>query len=70
MHIDPAFILHQTEHWQLNHHLTSKLPGYLMLSARAPIDALPDMPEAALAELGGLLANIQRVMRPRECGWV
>ena len=43
--------------------LTSKLPGYLMLSARAPIDALPDMPEAALAELGGLLANIQRVMQ-------
>ncbi|RMT64109.1 hypothetical protein ALP29_01283 [Pseudomonas syringae pv. avii] len=63
MQINPAFILHQTEHWQLNHHLTSKLPGYLMLGARAPIDALPDMPEAALAELGGLLANIQRVMQ-------
>ncbi|WP_330211146.1 HIT family protein [Pseudomonas sp. AM4(2022)] len=63
MQINPAFILHQTEHWQLNHHLTSKLPGYLMLGARAPIDALPDMPEAALAELGGLLATIQRVMQ-------
>ena len=63
MHIDPAFILHQTEHWQLNHHLASKLPGYLMLGAKVPVDSLADMPEAALAEMGGLLANIQRVMQ-------
>ena len=63
MHIDPAFILHQTEHWQLNHDLASKLPGYLMLGAKVPVDSLADMPEAALAEMGGLLANIQRVMQ-------
>ncbi|MEW5699015.1 HIT family protein [Pseudomonas synxantha] len=63
MQIAPAFILHQTEHWLLNHHQASKLPGYLMLGAKAPIDSLADMPEAALAELGGLLANIQRVMQ-------
>ena len=62
MPIDPAFILHETEHWRLNHHLASKLPGYLMLGAKAPIDSLPDMPEAALAELGGLLAKTQRVI--------
>ena len=62
MQVDPAFVLHQTEHWLLNHHLASKLPGYLMLGAKAPIDSLADMPEAALAELGGLLAKIQRVM--------
>lgn len=62
MQIDPAFILHETEHWLLNHHLTSKLPGYLMLGAKAPIDSLAAMPEAALAELGGLLAKTQRVM--------
>lgn len=52
MQIDPAFILAETEHWLLNHHLASKLPGYLMLGAKAPIDSLADMPEAALAELG------------------
>ena len=63
MQIAPAFILRQTEHWLLNHHQASKLPGYLMLGAQAPIDSLADMPEAALAELGGLLANIQRVMQ-------
>jgi diadenosine tetraphosphate (Ap4A) HIT family hydrolase len=62
MQIDPAFILAETEHWLLNHHLASKLPGYLMLGAKAPIDSLADMPEAALAELGGLLARTQRVM--------
>ncbi len=37
MQIDPAYILLETEHWQLNHHLTTKLPGYLMLGAKAPI---------------------------------
>ncbi len=48
MQIDPAFILHETEHWLLNHHLTSKLPGYLMLGAKAQIDSLAAMPEACL----------------------
>ncbi|OIN50599.1 HIT family protein [Pseudomonas azotoformans] len=62
MQIDPAYILHETEHWRLNHHLASALPGYLMLGAKAPIHSLADMPEPALAELGGLLAKVQRVM--------
>ena len=62
MQIDPDFILHETEYWRLNHHLASKLPGYLMLGAKAPIDSLADMQPAALAELGGLLAKTQRVM--------
>lgn len=62
MQIDPAFILHETEHWRLNHHLASTLPGYLMLGAKAPIHSLADMPEAALAELGGLLGKTQRVI--------
>ena len=54
MLIDPAYVLFETDHWQLNHHLTSRLPGYLMLGAKAPIDSLADMPDAALAELGGI----------------
>lgn len=62
MQIDPAFIVYETEHWRLNHHQASTLPGYLMLGAKAPIHSLADMPEAALAELGGLLARVQRVM--------
>lgn len=62
MQIDPAYLLLETEHWRLNHHLASKLPGYLMLGAKAPIHSLADMSQAALAELGGLLAMTQRVM--------
>lgn len=62
MQIDPAYILHETAHWRLNHHLACALPGYLMLGAKAPIHSLADMPDAALAELGGLLAKVQRVM--------
>ena len=62
MQIDPAYILLETEHWQLNHHVDSALPGYLMLGARAPIHSLAAMPDAALAELGGLLAKTQRVI--------
>lgn len=62
MPIDPAFVLHETEHWVLNHHMTSALPGYVMLGAKAPIHSLADMPDAALAQLGGLLARTQRVM--------
>ncbi|QJI29406.1 HIT family protein [Pseudomonas sp. ADAK18] len=62
MQIDPAYILHETEHWILNHHLASALPGYLMLGAKTPISSLADLPEPALAELGGLLAKTQRVM--------
>lgn len=62
MPIDPAFILHETEHWLLNHHTASALPGYLMLGAKAPTHSLADMPDTALVQLGGLLANTQRVM--------
>lgn len=62
MHIAPSHILHETEHWLLNHHLGSALPGYLMLGAKTPISSLADLPDAALAEMGGLLAKTQRVM--------
>ncbi|EIK73836.1 hypothetical protein PseBG33_3199 [Pseudomonas synxantha BG33R] len=65
MQIAPAFILHQTEHWLLNHHQASKLPGYLMLGAKTSVDSLADMPDDALAELGGLLAKVQRVMQAK-----
>lgn len=48
MQIDPTYTLHETEHWLLNHHLTSRLPGYLMLGAKAPIDSLADGAELTL----------------------
>jgi diadenosine tetraphosphate (Ap4A) HIT family hydrolase len=62
MDIAPSFIIHETEHWILNHHLSSALPGYLMLGSRAQVNSLAELPEAALAELGGLLAKTQQVL--------
>ena len=40
MHIDPTYILYETEHWLLNHHLASTLPGYLMLGAKTQCQSL------------------------------
>lgn len=62
MHVAEHLIILETEHWVLNHHMASALPGYLMLGARTA-GALADLPEAAQAELGVLLARIQRIMQ-------
>lgn len=58
----PQFILHETTHWIVNHHLASALPGYLMLGSKAHVNSLAQLPVPALAELGGLMADIQRVL--------
>ncbi|QJP09411.1 HIT family protein [Pseudomonas multiresinivorans] len=62
MQIPSSHVIHQTEHWLLNHHLASALPGYLMLGSKQPADSLADLPEAALAEMGGLMAKVQRIL--------
>lgn len=59
MNIPRSFVIHETEHWTLNHRLNSAMPGYLMLGARSDASALHEMPDSALAELGPLLAKIQ-----------
>lgn len=62
MDIPVDFVIHQTEHWTLNHRLDSALPGYLMLGSRARVEAFHELPHAALLELGPLLAQVQQVM--------
>ncbi|WP_236174089.1 HIT family protein [Pseudomonas pseudonitroreducens] len=62
MQIPATHVIHQTEHWLLNHHLASALPGYLMLGSKQPADSLAELPEAALAEMGGLMAKVQRIL--------
>lgn len=62
MQIPSSHLIHQTEHWLLNHHLASALPGYLMLGSKQPADSLADLPEAALAEMGGLMAKVQCIL--------
>ena len=65
MEIAPRFIIHETDHWILNHHMSSALPGYLMLGSRTHANSLADLPECALAELGGLLAAVQKAIESR-----
>ncbi|WP_256830750.1 HIT family protein [Pseudomonas sp. Pse1] len=62
MDIPPRFIIHETAHWILNHHMGSALPGYLMLGSKVPVQSLSDLPADALAELGGLLARTQNIL--------
>lgn len=62
MDIPQEYIVHESEHWIVNHHLTSHLPGYLMLGSRAPVDSLADLPDQALADMGLLMARLQRSM--------
>lgn len=61
MEIDPHFILHETEHWIVNHHLASALPGYLMLGTKVQTNSLAELSTEALAELGGLIARTQQI---------
>ncbi|VAV68709.1 hypothetical protein PPRCHA0_2407 [Pseudomonas protegens CHA0] len=49
--IAPEFIILQTDHWVLNHHLSSALPGYLMLGSRSRVNSLAELPESALTGL-------------------
>lgn len=62
MPLAPRFILHETSHWAVNHHMASALPGYLMLGSKAHVHSLAQLSEPALAEMGGLMAKIQHVL--------
>lgn len=62
MEINPHFIVHETDHWILNHHLSSALPGYLMLGAKTQTTLLAELAPAALEELGYLLAKTQLIL--------
>src|SRR5471030_1144782 len=62
MELAPHFIIHETAHWILNHHLSSALHGYLMLGSRTHVNSLAELSDGALAELGGLLATIQKTI--------
>ncbi|HCS44286.1 MAG TPA: hypothetical protein DIW52_15915 [Pseudomonas sp.] len=60
MEVAPQFIVHETAHRILNHHMSSALPGYLMLGSRTHVNSLAELPDGALAELAGLLADVWR----------
>ncbi len=62
MDIPSRFVIHETRNWVLNQRVNSTLPGYLMLSARAPVNSLADLPAEAQAELGILMARTQQII--------
>ena len=64
--VPPAhLVVGETEHWLVNHRVDAALPGYLMVASRAEADCLSDLSDAALAELGPLLARLERELRAR-----
>ncbi len=55
-------IVKQTEHWTVNHRTDSELAGYLMVGARLDTNRLFDLPPDAFAELGPLLAWVEKAV--------
>ena len=52
------FVIHETEHWWVNHRCDTSYPGYLMIGAKDPNgESLSDLSEAAQAQLGPLLPH-------------
>ena len=60
--IPDHLIIKETEHWIINQRVGSNLPGYLMVGARVETNDLSELPPAALAELGPLLASAQKAL--------
>lgn len=63
LQIPTEMIIHETEHWVINHNFASALPGYLILGSKAPVDSLADLTPAALHEFGELLARAQSILQ-------
>lgn len=63
LQIPAEFIVHETEHWVLNHNFATALPGYLILGSKAPVDSLADLSVQALNEFGQLLAKSQSIVQ-------
>ncbi|ARQ57175.1 MULTISPECIES: HIT family protein [Rhizobium] len=63
MQIPDRFHVVETDGWLVNHRVNSALPGYLMISSKLDTNDLSDLSEAALTELGPLLAKAQDVLK-------
>lgn len=59
------FQISATDFWLLSHRTDSALPGYLVLGSKLPTNNLLELPQAALAELGPLLAEAQKALTSR-----
>jgi len=55
-------IVHETDHWIVNHRVNSVLPGYFMVGSKMDTNDLSDLREKALSELGTHLAKVQQII--------
>jgi len=55
-------LLFETEHWSILHRPDAVLPGYLLMCAKQNTTHLWELQSEALAEMGGLLSKIQKLM--------
>lgn len=68
--VPPAdYVIHETDHWWVNHRCDTQYPGYLMLGAKDPVaGTLSKLSPEAAAEMGVLLSEMTRaledVMKP------
>lgn len=65
--LPPAqFVIHETEHWWVNHRCDTIYPGYLMVGAKdLSAVQLSDLSATAQSELGPLLARTSKLLQ--EC---
>jgi len=62
LEIHDRFVISEYDYWRVNHRVNSALPGYLMLASKLAVDDLSQLPDAALTELGPLLARVQAAL--------
>lgn len=55
-------LLFETEHWIVEQRPDAALPGYLLMSAKQNTTHLWELDPMALAEMGGHLARVQKLM--------
>lgn len=55
-------LLFETEHWTVEQRYDAVLPGYLLMCAKQNTTHLWELDSEALAEMGGHLASVQKLM--------
>ena len=63
MEIDEQFLIAETDGWLVSHRMNSAMPGYLIIGSRKLTDDLSELSDAALRDIGPLLALAQTALK-------